>query len=211
MSDGGDEFRRRSAEYRLAWAAAADWRAAVDLLRAQRTRARRMRLTRAAAIAGIVAGLGVVAWAMDGQPRQASAPSRTSPAQPPVRRQPREPQRIVARAPGGALTPPLPPLLPLTSISENRRPDPTKAVTLAPVVAAERRPREVRQPPETPFEASLETILYSANRRLALIDGRIVQMGDVVGRATIVDITPTAVLLRDSAGRPRTISLEGRR
>lgn len=197
MSDGGDEFRKRSAESRLAWAAAADWRAAVDLLRAQRTRARRMRLTRAAAIAGIAAGLGVVAWAMDGRP--------------PVGRQPREPQRIVARAPGGAPTPPLPPLLPLTSISENRRPDPTKAVTFAPVVATERRPREVRQPPETPFEALLETILYSANRRLALIDGRIVQVGDVVGRATIVDITPTAVLLRDSAGRPRTISLEGRR
>jgi hypothetical protein len=73
--------------------------------------------------------------------------------------------------------------------------------------APERRPRAAREVAALPFEASLETILYSQDRRLALVDGRIVQVGDMVRGARITDITETTVLLRDANNRPRTLSL----
>jgi hypothetical protein len=64
-------------------------------------------------------------------------------------------------------------------------------------------------PPEvaSPFDAVLGTILYSPDRKLAIVDGRIVGPGDEVRGARIVDITPTAVLLRDGQGRLRQLGL----
>ena len=44
-------------------------------------------------------------------------------------------------------------------------------------------------------------------RRLAIVDGRIVQVGDEVSGARVVDITSTAVLLRDEQGRLRQLGL----
>jgi len=58
-----------------------------------------------------------------------------------------------------------------------------------------------------PFDASLETILYSSDRQFAIVDGRIVGVGDVVRGARIVEISPTSVLLRDSGGRLRRLAL----
>jgi hypothetical protein len=60
-----------------------------------------------------------------------------------------------------------------------------------------------------PFEAALGSILYSPDRRLAIINGRIVGPGDDVGGARVVDITPTTVLLRDVQGRLRSLTLGG--
>jgi len=53
----------------------------------------------------------------------------------------------------------------------------------------------------------LGTILYSADRKLAIVDGRIVTIGDDVRGTRIVDITPSAVLLRDGQGRLRRLGL----
>ena len=61
--------------------------------------------------------------------------------------------------------------------------------------------------PPTPFDAALETILYAADRKLAIIDGRIVQLGDLVRGARVIEITQTAVLLRDEQGRRRELAL----
>jgi hypothetical protein len=58
-----------------------------------------------------------------------------------------------------------------------------------------------------PFDASLGTILYSPDRQLAIIDGRIVGLGDEIRGARIVDITPAAVSLRDAQGKLRRLSL----
>jgi hypothetical protein len=68
-------------------------------------------------------------------------------------------------------------------LAEPRREDRPRA--LRQVVASPR----VTAPPEIPlpFEAALGTILYGPERRLAIIDGRIVQIGDqstVRGRST---------------------------
>jgi hypothetical protein len=52
-----------------------------------------------------------------------------------------------------------------------------------------------------PFEAVLGSILYSPDRKLAIVDGGIVGPGDEVRGARIVDITPNAVILRDGRGR----------
>jgi hypothetical protein len=57
-----------------------------------------------------------------------------------------------------------------------------------------------------PFEASLSTILFGPERRLAIVDGRIVGEGDEIKGAQIVEITPTSVLLRDAQGRLRRLT-----
>jgi hypothetical protein len=49
--------------------------------------------------------------------------------------------------------------------------------------------------------------LYSFDRQLAIINGRIVGPGDEVNGARIVDITSSAVLLRDTQGRLRSLML----
>ena len=73
----------------------------------------------------------------------------------------------------------------------------------------ERRAAARAAPAETPlpFDATLGTILYSPDRKLAIIDGRIVGIGDEVRGARVTDITPSAVLLRDPQGRLRRLAL----
>ena len=58
-----------------------------------------------------------------------------------------------------------------------------------------------------PFDAVLGTILYSPDRKLAIVNGRIVGPGDAVNGARIVDITAGTVLLRDAQGRLRSLTL----
>jgi len=53
----------------------------------------------------------------------------------------------------------------------------------------------------------LGTILYSPDRKLAIVNNRIVGLGDTVNGARIVDITPGTVLLRDPQGRLRSLTL----
>jgi len=59
-----------------------------------------------------------------------------------------------------------------------------------------------------PFEGTLGTILYGADRKLAIVDGRIVQVGDAVRGARVVEITPNSVLFRDPQGRLRRLALQ---
>ena len=58
-----------------------------------------------------------------------------------------------------------------------------------------------------PFDAALGLILYAPERKLAIIDGHIVQIGDDVRGARVIDITLTTVLLRDGQGRLRQLTL----
>jgi len=51
------------------------------------------------------------------------------------------------------------------------------------------------------------TILYSTDRRLAMVDGRIVRVGDRLGDATIIDIVPDAVIVESPARGRRSLSL----
>jgi len=47
--------------------------------------------------------------------------------------------------------------------------------------------------------------LYSPDRKLAIIDGRIVGVGDEVRGARITDITASTVFLRDRQGKLRRL------
>ncbi len=331
LPEPADEFRERGAELRLAWAVAADWPPAVNLLRAPRRQVSETTLARAAVAAGIAAGL-VLGWrvqqsawwqstASKPTARTASSAARGRASAPPPAARATAPvaaskpalptaspvavsKSPVATAPPIAVTktpPPIaaPPLgvnetAPSTSappLVANRSPAttaPTAAgsrsvpassslsrppaatppqaavngppparprpapeasavpIVLPPVVppvtaapprqsepGARQEPSVRRasgtQPPEStrgrqgspqararrpapsevplPFDAVLGTILYSPDRRLAIIDGRIVGPGDDVRGARVVDITPDAVLLRDAQGRLRRLPL----
>ena len=51
-----------------------------------------------------------------------------------------------------------------------------------------------------PARPTVRTILYSAARRLAIVDGRIVGVGDAVGDYTVVDIEKGAVVFTTPSG-----------
>ena len=231
LPEPADEFREHAAALRLAFAAAADWPAPVNLLRERNRRRTKAFLARAAVAAGVITGVGV-AWQLQRSDWWRSAPSNARPVRtpppppprqvrslppPPVNRPPpspvarlEEPIPVPAPAiPSRAAPPPVaqpppppppspvPPPLPLVAQARVVLPrvDPPRALP----------PRE--PPPEIPlpFDAALGTILYGPERRLAIIDGRIVQIGDEVNGARVVDITSTAVLLRDGQGRLRQL------
>ena len=54
--------------------------------------------------------------------------------------------------------------------------------------------------------ATLQGILIASDRKLAIVDGRIVQPGDDVQGATVVDITATSIIVRDARGRLRSLT-----
>lgn len=70
--------------------------------------------------------------------------------------------------------------------------------------------RTAREDDAAPFDATLETILSGRDRALAIVNGRIVEVGDEVRGARIVEITPAAVMLRDGQGKLRRLSLGAR-
>ena len=87
-----------------------------------------------------------------------------------------------------------------------RPPAPTAAAAMARLEAPQEPAPTRARPgpaPETaqPFDAVLGTILYSPDRKLAIVDGDIVTTGDEVRGARVVEITPNAVMLRDGQGR----------
>jgi hypothetical protein len=118
------------------------------------------------------------------------------------------PARVETRA-APAVQPVLPPAAPPAIRTSPAPPAPATPSRVA--VRANEAPRPVVRAAAgeavLPFDASLETILYGTDRKLAIVDGRIVQAGDDVKGARIVEITPTAVMLRDSQGRLRRLSV----
>lgn len=67
--------------------------------------------------------------------------------------------------------------------------------------------RPASQETVLPFDAVLGTILYAPERKLAIIDGLIVEVGDDVRGARVIEIAPTVVTLRDAQGRMRRLTL----
>jgi hypothetical protein len=53
----------------------------------------------------------------------------------------------------------------------------------------------------------VRSILYSPGRRLAIVDNRIVRVGDMVSGGIIVDIVPDAIVVRSAAGEMRRVGL----
>lgn len=225
MPGAGSEFQDRIVELRLAWAAVADWPPPLNLLRARNRRVSRAVLSRAAVVAGMAAGWGL-GWRIASSPswryvapakvtRTAAAVAKPRAEPPPAP----SPQPVAPAPPfGPAMPPPIvraePPVpapLPtmLTSpAAQMRSVAPVSRRVVRDVVPPVPRP----QPPSghesiAAFDAVLGTILYSSDRRLAIVDGRIVGLGDEVRGARVVEIGPSAVILRDGQGRLRRLAL----
>jgi hypothetical protein len=58
-----------------------------------------------------------------------------------------------------------------------------------------------------PVSLSLTSILWSADRRLAIVEGQVLGVGDSIAGMKIVEIQPDRVILRDRAGRLRRAEL----
>ena len=191
-----DEFRDRGAELRLAWAVAADWPAPFNFLRERNLRQRQQALARAGVVAGVAAGLGV-AWGIERiiwrSADVAPVARVTTPASGP------RPTREAAPAANPASPRKQAPLdIAHAPLARPAGPPNVAAVTRVPAPL----PQPARSPePALPFDAALGTILYASDRKLAIIDGRIVQPGDDVRGAQVIEIRPASVLLRDGQGR----------
>ncbi len=192
-----DEFRERSAELRLAWAAAADSPPTINPLWARHRQASSTLLTRAAVLAGVAAVL-MGGWRVQGRlwrPAPAMIAPTAARAAPMTSRAP-------SPAPGAHQIPPV-----------NATTSPPVAPPPAPIGQEPPRPRARQAPPEKPlpFEALLGTILYPPDRKLAIIDGRIVAPGDEIRGARVIDITSGTVTLRDGAGHVRLLTMNSKR
>jgi hypothetical protein len=204
-----DEFRERSAELRLAWAAAADSPPTMNLFLGRNLRASR-KLLAPAAILAAVAALLIVGWRV--QCRWSHPAASTGTADKPSSAPRGDAPKATVDASTG------PPVV-------NEMPQavaPPAAVGGAAAAAREtpapvgQQPARLRATParplETalPFDALLGGILYSPDRKLAIVDGRIVGAGDEVRGARIIDITPGAVILRDGQGHLRKLTMHSR-
>jgi hypothetical protein len=81
-----------------------------------------------------------------------------------------------------------------------------------PFASAWQRPAEVLIAPVAAIESEpdlvVASILHSADRRLAVVNGRIVRAGDHIGSTTILEIQPRAILVQSSRGAQRVIELK---
>jgi hypothetical protein len=212
---------------RLAWAAAADNRPSLDLMRPRQFAMRQQHLSRAAVTAGMVVGL-TLGWSIQGQVNADPAPVIASSVPASVNRStaavvlPASPIEFVpaALAPSpeslapmepDAVEPPPPPR-PIFNVMHEPASDfpaPARAVERPSIAinatATKPAPSPSRQqvkpaPSAAPPDASVESILFSPDRRLAIVDGRIVTVGDYIAGSRIVDITQTSVVVSDGRG-----------
>jgi hypothetical protein len=194
------EFRERVSALRLAWAAVADPHPPIDLCRVGRRRARGARASRIVVAAGTAAGL------LLGFQIESLLPPVAKPAPPPVAKPAPNvsamPAREIRPVPEGRA---IPASAQTSGSSEILPPPPVFRSAREPVPVPSASPTQGVETP-IPFEAALDSILFGPDRRVAMVDGRIVEAGDVVRGATVVEITTTAVMLRDSRGRLRRLT-----
>ncbi len=102
--------------------------------------------------------------------------------------------------------------------------DPT-TIPVAPAVAMEPAPTWPRDPflatgesrrPRVPLapvpmvsgpEPVVRSILYSAGRKVALVDHRVVGVGDALGDGVVTDIQPDAIVIRTPSGQTRRVAI----
>ncbi len=158
-------------------------------------------------------GLGVMALVL----RRGRVPEQPASVSEPAR------QRAQVPTSGRTLPPPkpadAPPVAPLPSAP--REATPPRVQTREPQTSAARRPAVPLSRPAARADISptgrlndpiphVTTILVSADRRLAMVDGRIVRVGDRVGHRTVAAIEPHVVVFREPSGVEIRVALGGR-
>jgi hypothetical protein len=100
---------------------------------------------------------------------------------------------------------------PLADVEIDRVPqwprNPFQNLRQRPVEVVAEAPEPPPPPPPPPPDPVIASILYSSERRAAMIDGHIVRIGDVLPAGRIVDILPKAVVLESEEGR-RTFEMK---
>ena len=131
----------------------------------------------------------------------ATPPPARVPTPPPTVAAP-PPKPFVVEPPKRPVEPP-PRVVALQPAPKTSEPEPIRPAPARQVQPAAEAP--------VPFDGTLGTILYASDRKLAIVDGRIVQVGDEVRGARVVEITPNSVLFRDGKGRLRRLGLDDSR
>lgn len=157
---------------------------------------------RSAAALVAAAALGWAAYALwpqraEDRPRQPAAPIIASADPPVISPSPAATTGVGTRPPERASEP----------VDERATPAPP------PAEAAPVRPPAVKPPAPAPLSAPrprVESILIDHNRRLAVIDGAIVRVGDRVGPRTVAAIEQEAVVFREPSGLQIRVRLGGR-
>jgi len=90
-------------------------------------------------------------------------------------------------------------------------PAPTAGRAAAPLLPPAPRADKLRAEPPKESLPYVNTILVSATRRFATVDGEIVEVGDKVGKRVIVGIEPHYVIFREPSGALVRVGLGGRR
>jgi hypothetical protein len=187
VPEPADEFRAHVAALRLVIAAGAEAPPYSNLLPSNEGSARRSRpfvRSLAGAVAAALALIGV--WY--GARRWSSPPALSAPARDNASHQASTP------APASRSSVPPPPIVapadrprvPATGISPSAAPPATT---------------------EPEREVVVTTILYSADRQLAIVNGRIARPGDRLGSTAIVEIRPRAIVVDSPGGGRRVVSL----
>lgn len=175
--------------------------------------------TRVAAAAAVAGALGWVGYSYWHGSEPAAVPTTTG-----SRRVPSEPSGEVARVPSSQPAITATPQPVATGGSRRSNTTPTTAAP-APTAARVASRESRRDPSDTPRAATLpasasapraddplptiDTVLIDQDRRLAILNGTMVGVGDAVGSRVVVAIAREAILLREPSGhivrvRPRT-------
>ncbi len=155
--------------------------------------------------------------AAQARPRPAAPAPERATAQPPavaVARAPVSTPPPAVSTPPPAVSTPAPAVSPPPAVSRpaSAAPAPARVAPSAPppservATAAHVEPVERREPIRA-AAFTVSSILWSEGRQLAIVDGQIFGVGDVIDGARIVEIQPDAVLARDRAGRLRRAQL----
>jgi len=187
VPEPAEEFRANVAALRIAIAAGAEAPPYSNLLPSSEGSASRSRPFVRSLAGGIAAALvligiwyGVRRWSVPAAP---SASDRDNASHQAGTSAPANGSSV---PPSPIVTPPDRPRVPATAVSPSAVSPPTT---------------------EREREIVVTTILYSADRQLAIVNGRIARAGDRIGSTAIVEIRPRAIVVDSPGGGRRVVSL----
>jgi hypothetical protein len=163
-----------------------------------------MTLGRAHVVLSLVLLALAIAFTMWLQVRPASTASRPLPAVPLLDGRQQSGPSVTGQEAPEAIDPAT--LPPVTDVALDRAPEWRRN----PFAGVRARVMEPAPPPPSSAEEPdlvLASILHSPQRRLAIVNGRIVRAGDRIGGVTIREIEPRAVVIETAGGARRTLEL----